>query len=126
MRSRANRFGQEAAKGDQVQGVLLMPRQPIDPKRTGVKATLHVFGEDDVGTHQEPGAMEIQDGFLLLACPGCGYVSGMSWGYEKPARQPSWKLTGDITKPETISLTPSINCVNCCGWHAHLTNGVFG
>lgn len=64
-------------------------------------------------------------GHIMMKCPGCGSESGMlcyAPGQTKPA-SPSWELSG---LPDKITLKPSINCVGCCGWHAYLTNGVFG
>lgn len=64
-------------------------------------------------------------GHIMLKCPGCGHESGMlcySPGEPKPA-SPSWELSG---LPDKITLKPSINCVGCCGWHAHLTGGIYG
>lgn len=35
---------------------------------------------------------------------------------------PTWRWDGNFEQP---TLTPSINCVSGCGWHGHLTAGVF-
>lgn len=96
-----------------------------DPKRTGLKATPVVFELNSDGLfpdQAEPGSFEIRNGFVMLACPGCGRVSGMTAGYPKPDRRPSWEISGD---PATPTFSPSINCVGCCGWHGFLRNGVF-
>lgn len=99
-------------------------RPQIDPKRTGLKATPTVFElvDDLFPDYAEPGSFEIRTGFVMLACPGCGHVSGMTAGYPKPGRSPSWEITGDPTAP---TFSPSINCVGCCGWHGWLRDGVF-
>lgn len=74
-----------------------------------------------------PGAIYImqRDKTIAMKCPGCGKSSAMEVypaGQPKPA-SPSWELSG---LPDKITLKPSINCVGCCGWHAYLTNGVYG
>jgi hypothetical protein len=75
------------------------------------------------GDYAEPGALfMLEPGCLLLACPGCGWVSGMRVGNPKPEKSPSWLLTGELPN---ITMRPSINCIGCCGWHGHLTNGVY-
>lgn len=100
-------------------------RPATDPKRTGLKAVpTTLLTDDGYPSHAEPGAFELHPGdrVLALACPGCGYVSGISVGDPKPAQSPSWHLTGDRSAP---NLSPSVNCVGCCGWHGWLKNGVF-
>lgn len=101
-----------------------MDRPTVDPKRTGVKAKRTVFDLVDglFPDYAEPGAYELRDGHMMLSCPGCGRVSGMSVGNPKPVKSPSWLLMGD---PNTPTLAPSINCVGCCGWHGYLTDGVY-
>lgn len=96
----------------------------IDPKRTGLKATPTKFElvDDCLPDRAEPGSFEMRTDFVLLACPGCGRLSGMTAGYPKPSRKPSWEISGD---PATPTFNPSINCVGCCGWHGYLRNGVF-
>jgi hypothetical protein len=44
---------------------------------------------------------------------------------EKPKTGPSWAITGNVSEIETVTLSPSINCIGCCGWHGYLTRGVF-
>jgi hypothetical protein len=49
---------------------------------------------------------------MIMVCPGCGKVSGGN----------------HIFDPLTISVTPSIvhnKDLGGCGWHGHLTNGIF-
>lgn len=94
-----------------------------DPKRTGFKATVLTTDTWEPG---EPGAVRLLNAeTLVMACPGCGRVSAMSVGNPKPAKGPSWLLAGDATKPETVTLSPSINCVGCCGWHGWLRAGIY-
>lgn len=99
-----------------------------DPKRT-VKATHFDWKVNDYPDHGEPGqACRYTADCLVLACPGCGRFSGMTCGHPKPPNDDgaTWDITGgsldDVT---TLTLSPSINCVGCCGWHGYLTNGVF-
>lgn len=99
-------------------------RPEVDNTRTGLKATPTVFElEDDLfPDYGVPGSFEMRDGHMMLACPGCGRVSGMRVGSPKPADSPSWELFGT---PEEPTLNPSVNCVGCCGWHGWLKSGVF-
>lgn len=101
-----------------------MDRPAVDPKRTGLRATPAVFVPEDgmLPEYAAPGSFEIRKGFVMLACPGCGRVSGMTAGYPKPGTSPSWELSGDPAAP---TMAPSINCVGCCKWHGYLRNGVF-
>ena len=95
-----------------------------DPKRTGLKAT--VLAEFPVSGEVPPGGIYPKmDGYIGLACPGCGQCSAMRVGNPKPAESPSWLLTGDKSDPTTLTLSPLINCVGCCGWHGYLRGGVF-
>lgn len=60
---------------------------------------------------------------LILNCPGCGAPGSMAIRPTTPGEShPSWEMTGF---PEAITLKPSINCVDCCGWHGWLTNGIY-
>lgn len=102
-------------------------RPATDPKRTGVRATpTTLLTDDGYPSHAEPGAFELHPGdrVLALACPGCGHVSGMAVGNPKPPNEngATWLMTG---VPPAITLSPSINCVGCCGWHGWLRDGVF-
>lgn len=102
----------------------------IDPKRTNLIATLvPSLWHPDGGyvDKADPGVFTLDErvnGLLILACPGCGRVSGMSVGNPKPpnGNGATWLLTGDPARP---TLQPSINCQGCCGWHGYLTDGVF-
>lgn len=65
-------------------------------------------------------------GFLTFACPGCGDVGGIVVGHPKPERSPSWDaVKGSLEDPSTLTLSPSILCKGCCGWHGHLVSGEF-
>ncbi|WP_439627456.1 DUF6527 family protein [Gemmata sp.] len=101
----------------------------IDPKRT-VPATR--TGEAwPEGEHAAPGAVFIDTegtyrDHLLFACPGCGRMGSIGADKQKHANGPSWQIvSGELVEPETLTLSPSINCVGCCGWHGFLTAGVF-
>ena len=95
----------------------MMNRDP--KKRTGLKASI-------VAEHPEEPAhgviYRMDSEMIALGCPGCGHVSGMRVGNPKPPHSPSWEMSGEMP---TITLSPSINCVGCCGWHGWLRNGVF-
>src|SRR5438270_5163857 len=96
-----------------------------DPKRTNLRATPVRFKDDDgYPPTAEPGAFQFFDGqdVMMLACPGCGHVSGMTVGSPKPPHSPSWEVTGPKDAP---TLSPSVHCTGCCGWHGYLTDGVF-
>jgi hypothetical protein len=63
-------------------------------------------------------------GHIMLNCPGCGDSSAMHvrvQGMMKPAEGQSWELS----YTPGITLSPSINCTGCCGWHGWLKNGLF-
>ena len=102
-----------------------MDRPIVDAKRTNLPAKAVQFESDPVGDYHEPGSYEIAGtSHVLLACPGCGYVTGMRIGFErKPERSPSWLAT--LEDDDTLTLEPSINCVSCCGWHGYLKRGLF-
>ena len=101
-------------------------KQKPDKYARGVKAKRTVFTLVD-GMYPDqaaPGEYELTAGdpIMMIACPGCGHVSGIRVGNPKPADTPSWAIAGD---PNSPTLSPSINCVGCCGWHGYLRNGVF-
>lgn len=108
-----------------------MNRPAVDSQRI-VAATLKT-DEAPVSRYDDPGVCRVlfteagEPASLVLACPGCGEVSGMSVAVlHKPDVQPSWVITaGERADPRTWTLTPSINCVGCCGWHGFLVRGVF-
>lgn len=95
-----------------------------DPKRTGVKAVLL----PEFAFHADPGSCQWNgdEGRLYFACPGCAQWGSVRTGHPKPEPSPSWDIvSGEPAKPESLTLSPSINCVGCCGWHGYLRNGVF-
>jgi hypothetical protein len=98
----------------------------IDNKRT-VAATLLNWKEAGYPDTGEPGqSCRYVDGHFMFACPGCGRWGGIRVGAQKPPESPSWAITeGSVDDPTTLSLSPSINCVGCCGWHGYLTKGVY-
>jgi Family of unknown function (DUF6527) len=100
---------------------------PKDPKRTNVKAVkIPEYPEDH---WIEPGScyfMLNAPDLLCFACPGCGGFGSITCGIDKPEPRPSWKIeSGTLLDPTTLTLSPSINCVGCCGWHGYLKNGIF-
>jgi hypothetical protein len=105
-------------------------RPVVDPRRTDLKARRVESLWDPEGGYlefTEPGTYtlgERAEQLLVLACPGCGRVSGMTVGDPKPDNRngATWLLTGPADAP---TLQPSINCVGCCKWHGWLTAGVF-
>lgn len=89
-----------------------------------------IFGSDDDasdGRYQEPGKTQARwEGSLTFACPGCGRVGSIAIGSPKPEEKPSWSIdSGDLITLTNLTLSPSIHCVGCCGWHGYLKNGVF-
>ena len=79
-----------------------------------------------------PGSVEVlkYDGVVWgygFTCPGCGSKSFLALDGENP--EPRWTVTaGDLQKPETVTLSPSIFHTKergGCGWHGYLTAGVF-
>lgn len=94
----------------------------VNPQRTCNIAFVVFEDQDGFPEYDAPGVVDkiaFGPDFWLLACPGCGRISAMRVGNPKPQKSPSWKLKDGKT------LTPSINCTGCCGWHGYLTNGVF-
>lgn len=83
------------------------------------------------GEHAAPGAVFIDTDLtyrdhLLFACPGCGRMGSIRASHPKSGDPPSWDITaGSLLEPEALTLSPSIHCIGCCGWHGHLTAGVF-
>lgn len=100
-------------------------RPEVDPRRTcrSVPVTF-ALTEGLFQDYAPPGSFEMREGYMLLACPGCGRVSGMTVGDPKPdnGNGATWRLTGP---PESPTLSPSVNCTGCCGWHGWLKSGVF-
>jgi hypothetical protein len=100
-------------------------RPTIDPKRTGVKATMIPWTEPPMELvndrwHGPLGAF-IQSGapeHWTLCCPGCGELGS-------PRDGAVWSVTsGSWDDVSTLTLSPSI-AKNCCGWHGFLRHGVF-
>ena len=102
-----------------------------NPKATGIPITLGVWTEPpceliDGLWYGPPGLIipEEEGRAIILGCPGCGRLSSMRVGFPKPVVSPSWQVRGDFKDLKTITLSPSINCKHCCGWHGYLVNGV--
>ena len=91
---------------------------PVDPERTGVKA----HRVDGYSTSARLGdAWHIADvQRVQFHCPGCGQVNGIFYG------EKGWKIEkGDPEDPASLTVSPSIHCIGCCGWHGYLRDGVF-
>lgn len=77
----------------------------------------------------EPGACFIDKDntypdHLIFACPGCGKIGSIVCTHPKSPN--SWDIeSGNLQDPATLTLSPSIHCVGCCGWHGYLRNGEF-
>lgn len=102
-----------------------MPK--VNNQRT-CPAFYYNWKENDYPEYGEPGAScrHTEDGHFIFACPGCGRFGGIRTGSPKPSESPSWGITeGSVDDPTSLSLTPSINCVGCCGWHGYLTKGIY-
>lgn len=98
----------------------------INNKRT-CPAVYFNWKEADYPENSEPGSTcrHTYDR-LAFSCPGCGRWGSIRVGSPKPEESPSWAiLEGSVDDPATLSLSPSINCVGCCGWHGYLTQGVY-
>lgn len=101
----------------------------LDIRRT-IKATetFEAWPEDEFAS---PGAVyvdrdETYKDHLLFACPGCGRMGGIRATSPKNVGGQSWEIVGGtLVSPLTLTLSPSIHCVGCCGWHGYLRNGVF-
>jgi hypothetical protein len=99
----------------------------IDPKRTGVKASVIPWAEPpmelkDHRWHGPPGAFiqgaELGPNSWCLCCPGCGELGS-------PREGAKWTATsGSFEDVTTLTLSPSIQ-KSCCGWHGYLRGGVF-
>jgi hypothetical protein len=104
-------------------------KPPVDAKRTViVTLTDNAWPEDGYTT---PGAVfvdkdKVYEDHLLFACPGCGKFGSIRADKEKSDDRPSWKIeAGSLLEPQKLTLSPSIHCVGCCGWHGFLKDGVF-
>jgi hypothetical protein len=97
----------------------------IDPKRTGVKATMIPWTEppmylENGRWHGPPGAFieRVTHDPWRLCCPGCGELGSPSEGSNWTVAGGSWE---DVS---TLTLSPWIT-KSCCGWHGFLRHGVF-
>lgn len=95
-----------------------------DPKRTGVKAVL--INEFDFDAPLGSCQYKKEENKLYFVCSGCGQWGGVICGHLKPMQKPSWDIISGVPEdPTTLTLSPSINCIGCCGWHGYLKNGIF-
>ena len=116
----------------------------IDPRRTVKARNVRVFDADGGapdGIDALPGDCQRREPYrgetvprLMFACPGCGQWGSIACGSPKPTggvggvrlAGPSWEIVaGSLDDATTLSLSPSIHCQGCCGWHGYLTNGEF-
>ena len=102
-----------------------------DPRRTVAARLRPTDGLD--GTFEpgdvrlmvdEPGGATTAYGF---GCPGCGSTCILHLG--TGPENHTWQVTaGDASKPEGVTLSPSILHTpqhGGCGWHGYLKGGVF-
>jgi Family of unknown function (DUF6527) len=95
-----------------------------DNRRTNVKAIQ--INEWPQGSPAVGTCYKVDDSRLAFACPGCGDFSAIRVGFPKPSESPSWQMdSGDLDDVTHLYLSPSINCIGCCGWHGYLRDGVF-
>lgn len=104
-----------------------MNKPVVDPKRTGVKASMIPWNEPPIELIDgewtgPPGAFVDRSGTdpsnWLLSCPGCGRMGS-------PRTGATWTATsGSFDDVTTLTLSPSI-AKSCCGWHGYLRAGVF-
>ncbi len=103
---------------------------PVDVRRT-CKAIQAAEDDPEIQPgeylHTTPGkGRRFLDDVLLFTCPGCGRLGSIRATHPKPSVSPSWDITaGSLDDITTLTLTPSIHCQGCCGWHGYLTNGEF-
>ncbi len=116
----------------------------VDPKRTVKARPVTVFDADGGapnGIDAEPGDCQRREPYrgetierLMFACPGCGQWGSIGCGKPKPTsgiggqvfKGPSWEIVaGALADVTALTLSPSIHCIGCCGWHGFLRNGVF-
>mgnify|MGYP007089154836 CR=1 FL=1 len=96
-----------------------------NPKRTNLKAfAINEWPEEE--TAELGACYKMNHDHLGFSCPGCGRFGAIQAGSPKPADRPSWLIEqGTLDDPASLTLSPSINCVGCCGWHGYLRKGVF-
>lgn len=99
------------------------PRK-VDAKRTNVPAVA-VPAAEDMQWYRDPGECEPPLGdHFQFACPGCGRNGAIRC--TAPKTKTSWEIvSGTLVDPSSLTLSPSINCIGCCGWHGYLRGGVF-
>ena len=111
---------------------------PLDPRHRRLTPQPKAPGEfrfEDMGYEASEPPAPGETGRLNFACPrGHGTCGAIIIGNGvKPAGPKTWKWDGN---PNSPTLTPSINCLAAnpdkpsekyagCGWHAHLTDGIF-
>lgn len=94
-----------------------------DSKRTNVKMFLLAdWPEEDENI--EPGACIVKhEDHFSFACPGCGRFGSIM--YSNPKTNRSWQIDSGTVQDLNLTLSPSIHCIGCCGWHGFLKNGIF-
>lgn len=105
---------------------------PTDPKRTCKATVAHVFDADGGAPNgvdgHPPGTCQrhpARSNRLMFTCPGCGQWGGVQ-AFPPPKKPEGWEIiAGSLDDATTLTLSPSIHCVGCCGWHGYLTAGEF-
>lgn len=100
-----------------------MNRTVTDTKRTVAAAQIGEYPDA-----AEPGQCYAGEDFpdrLLFGCPGCGQFGCIRVGGPEASDSRTWRVVaGSPADSTTLTLTPSI-LNHCCGWHGHLSAGVF-
>lgn len=101
------------------------PRRKVPARLRGPETLDGSFEPGDVTPMvDEPGGPTTAYGF---GCPGCGSACILHLG-AGPSGHTWHVIAGDASKPDAVTLTPSIHHTpqhGGCGWHGYLTNGVF-
>lgn len=89
---------------------------------TAVRVVASVMAPDAAPGDVEPRVLGGELYGYAYRCAGCGEADYLALA---PSTDDGWRVTaGDPAHPEGVSLSPSI-LHRPCGWHGHLTNGVF-
>lgn len=101
-----------------------------DPKRTCKATVVQAFDADggaigDMDGHPPGACQHVYKNRLMFTCPGCGQWGGVQ-AFPPPKKPDGWEIvSGSLDDASTLTLSPSIHCVGCCGWHGYLKNGTF-
>ncbi len=109
-------------------GATVASRPVVDLRRTVAAQVVADIDADGVA----PGDVEVRaiDGVVwgyAFRCPGCRAADYLPISADNAG--PRWSVdVGDVARPETVSLSPSILHLvdrGGCGWHGHLRAGRF-